>query len=116
MTDNRPKRPVESSIDKRTKKAASEKMAIAPMPGSGLFEVHNADSERSDRRDSTYLVEIGEPMCTCEDMQWNNPENGCKHIQRVEMTLGIKNIPENAQNVDDMLYRQRKDIDYEDMS
>jgi len=103
---DKPQRPVEASTNKRTKKAATEHMAIWSMRGKGLFGVHNADS--SDTEMDHYFVDLVQGMCNCRDMQWNDPENGCKHLRRVELVIGLRDIPESV-DPDGLLLRQRND-------
>lgn len=82
--------------DRRDHRAATEAMVVvedAPL----LFEVYSGEQ-------SVYTVDAVAPACTCEDYQYRDRK--CKHIRRLEMTLGMRAIPEGV-DPDPVLLRQR---------
>jgi hypothetical protein len=40
-----------------------------------------------------YTVDVWNRACDCPDMEYNNPDGGCKHIRRCEFESGIRPIP-----------------------
>lgn len=77
----------EKRTDRRTIRAARESMTIVPeVPG--MYRVYSGS------KPSEYVVDVIEGVCECEDYRFNAPEEGCKHIQRVEMEIGEREIPD----------------------
>lgn len=78
----------EESTDRRTIRAATESMTVTPT-GKARFDVYNVDGRR-------YGVNLIDGTCTCPDFERRGDtlENGCKHLQRVEMESRIREIPD----------------------
>jgi len=55
-----------------------------------------------------YLVDAREGVCECPDYQHREPEEGCKHIQRIGYATGTTQIPEwvNPAEIDSQLGAQ----------
>ena len=88
-------------LDRRTRRAATECMAVLPDHGDardapGFFVVvgENGGGE--------YLVDTHTGACTCPDAEHRNPDGGCKHYRRVLMADGEVSVPAVA-DVDDGL-------------
>lgn len=78
----------EKRIDRRTIRAATQSMTVAPT-GKGRFDVYNVEGRR-------YGVSHVDGTCSCPDFERRGASlpDGCKHIQRVEMEAGIREIPD----------------------
>jgi hypothetical protein len=74
----------DSGVDDRDRRAASEAMTVVGV-GPAMFEVYTA----SDR----YRVDVRDSRCTCDDYRYREPDEGCKHIRRVHMAVGARDIP-----------------------
>lgn len=61
-------------------------MTVVP-DAPGMFEVYNGDGE-------SYVVDLVSGACTCPDAEYHEPEDGCKHLRRVEMEAGIRDVPQ----------------------
>jgi hypothetical protein len=79
--------------DKRSYRARVEQMLVVPETNDenncvGLYTVVSQSGEE-------YLVDLDsrESPCTCPDMQYNFPENGCKHRQRVQLMVESTALP-----------------------
>ncbi|MDL5361330.1 SWIM zinc finger family protein [Halalkalicoccus sp. NIPERK01] len=75
----------EKSIDKRTIRAARESMTTMRQ-APGLYRVFSGSKA------SEYVVDILEPACECPAFQYQAGK--CKHIRRIEMLLGEREIPD----------------------
>lgn len=84
-------------IDRRTIRAATESMTVHPA-GRGEFDVYNREGRR-------YVVSIVDGTCSCPDFERRGEflPDGCKHVQRVEMEAGVREIPD--------LGRRRLDVE-----
>jgi hypothetical protein len=73
--------------DQRDIRAAREPMVVIK-EAPGMFRVYSG-------RESIYTVDLAGPACTCRDFQFRHFENDkrCKHIRRVEQTLGHREVP-----------------------
>lgn len=103
MTTNTPDGNESIDLEPRTRRAATECMAVLPDHGDardapGLYVVigENGGGE--------YLVDThaAEPRCTCPDAEHRNPDGGCKHYRRVRMATGETPLPAGV-DVDDQL-------------
>ncbi len=80
-----------TGIPKRAARALTDKMTVLPETGRAenaedLFLVVSESG-------SEYLVDLREGACECADFQYREPENGCKHIYRIEYATGQKALP-----------------------
>lgn len=82
----------ESCIEKRTRRAATESMTIVAL-GRGEYKVYSGTR-------NAYVVDVIEETCECADAEYNHPDDGCKHRQRVEMELGQREIPDLGGRLD----------------
>lgn len=79
-----------SGIDNRTRRAAEGCMVTVPHDGgSGRFEVYSA----TDGHNEIYTVDLRAETCDCADHKHRRPEDGCKHIRRVKLGLGLMAVP-----------------------
>ena len=94
----------EKCIDPRTMRAATESMTTV-LEAPGLIRVYSGTN-------ADYLVDIVEGVCECDDYRYNEPENGCKHIARVELELGEREIPDlpGKSDVELMVRARRNDV------
>lgn len=76
-----------TDYDRRTIRAATESMTVTPA-GKGRFDVYNIEGHR-------YDVSLVSGECSCPDFERRGASlpNGCKHLQRVEIEAGIREIP-----------------------
>ena len=95
VADNANQMPTDRDI-----RAAEEAMVVVPI-APGMYEVYSGTQAK-------YLVDVVEGACECDDMYWNDPEDGCKHVRRVRQTLGLDPIPEGVRRVDPTLPKQRR--------
>jgi len=72
-------------IEERTVRAAEEYLVAVEQDVPGLFWVFSEDG-------TPHTVDGPLGACDCKDMQYNNPEDGCKHIRRVELLTGKRPI------------------------
>ncbi|GGL55269.1 hypothetical protein [Halocalculus aciditolerans] len=70
---------------KRTVAAAREAM-VAVEIAEDLWNVYTTDE--------VYMVAVDLSACTCPDAQYRAPDEGCKHVRRVEMRLGERDVPD----------------------
>jgi len=89
------------TIEERDRRAATEAMAVV-LEAPDLARVYSGT-------DSDYRVDARGPACECADYRYREPVGGCKHIRRVKMALGIREIPEGVR-VDPALEHQREDL------
>lgn len=82
----------EKRIGKRTVRAATESMTVVP-DAPGMFRVYSGET-------AVYTVDLGSGACECPDAEYNEPESGCKHLRRVEMEAGIREIPDLGRRTD----------------
>lgn len=70
----------------RIERAATNSMVVKSyLDAPGMFEVYNVRGE-------SYIADIIEERCLCPDHE--RREIKCKHLYRVEMHLGLREIPE----------------------
>ncbi|WP_235157946.1 hypothetical protein [Halobacterium salinarum] len=91
----------DTSTDSRHEKARTEEMIVDPEVidgfATGLYTIHSSSG-------STYTVDLDtRPPCNCPDMEYNAPENGCKHFQRVQMMLDETPLPAPDESAEDYL-------------
>lgn len=86
-----PKEPTDGTLDDdpaKTRRAATESMTVHPS-GDALWDVYSGEN-------SHYEVFGFDGLtlwkCTCPDHEYRQCE--CKHIRRVQMELGLREIPE----------------------
>lgn len=79
----------EKRTDRRTIRAATESMTTH-LEAPGLIRVYTT----SDGGQQGHLVDVVSKSCECEDYRYNQPEGGCKHVRRVELELGEREIPD----------------------
>ncbi len=73
---------IETEVDDRDRRAASEAMTVVGF-GPLLFEVYTTDA--------VYRVDLKDDRCLCDDHRYRGVT--CKHSRRVEMALGLRDIP-----------------------
>ena len=71
--------------EKRTVRALAEPLAVVE-EAPDLFTVYSVEGTR-------YTVDAGTESCSCPDMQYNQLENGCKHVRVVRFWMGREEIP-----------------------
>ena len=76
---------VRENVRDRTVSAFTENMKVVP-EGEQEAVVHAESGEQ-------YRVHVGFTDCECADMEYREPENGCKHIRRAAVVLGIVAVP-----------------------
>lgn len=87
---------------KRALRARTERMVVIPQIDAdgdciGIYDVHSQSGK-------TYVVDITQPgRCDCPDMQYNEPESGCKHRRRVAMMFRETDLPRPGENADDYM-------------
>ena len=72
------------SVDKRTIKAARESMTAVAL-GGGEFKVYSGSS-------SVYEVDLVNETCTCPAAKYQ--QGTCKHVRRIELEAGLREIPD----------------------
>jgi hypothetical protein len=77
---------------RRSMRARIQQMVVIPQvdPNGnciGLYDVHSLESGE------VYTVVLDLSQCSCEDMQYNDPDGGCKHIKRVAMAITETDLP-----------------------
>ncbi len=84
-----------TELESRTERALTECMTVMPNHGRAegapaLFVVigENCNGE--------YLVDTRTDSCDCKDMQYRDPEGGCKHLRRCRIATGEDPVPANA--------------------
>lgn len=92
---------------KRDVKAAVEYLATAPL-APGMVEVNNDDGD-------CYIVDLRGGACTCHDYQHRSEmlgEDGCKHLRRVWMERGERELPPIPNGrMDPLLLRARDELE-----
>ncbi|WP_245998617.1 hypothetical protein [Halalkalicoccus subterraneus] len=59
---------------------------------------------------SVYRVDLIGESCSCPDQEYNTPEDGCKHLRRVEMEIGQREVPDLEEETDvEMMIDARTD-------
>jgi len=76
----------QDELEPRTKRAVAEAMDISLLLKGGRYEVQSASGNR-------YEVDIIDESCTCPDWQQRSPEDGCKHLRRVDHESKRSRIP-----------------------
>jgi hypothetical protein len=86
----------------RREKARTEEMVVIPEMttdgfATGLYDVHSGSG-------SAYTVDLDAVIpCDCPDMEYNSPENGCKHSQRVQIMVDETPLPAPDEPAEDYL-------------
>lgn len=75
-------------VDDRDVRALTEYLFVERF-AEGMFRVYSEDG-------SFQVVEPDLGACECEDMEYRDPDGGCKHIRRVEFWTGRRDLPEWA--------------------
>ena len=84
-------------VDTRDVRAATQYLYTVPYAPK-MYEVYSENGTR-------YVVDIESKACTCKDHQYRNPTGGCKHVRRVELALGVRELPDSVspEDVDPLL-------------
>lgn len=92
MTTVAERRDAAVELETRDIRALSEAMQVVPArklarrdvpPGAFLVV----------REDGEHVVDPDLGACTCEDMEYRDPEDGCKHLRRVAFETGARSLP-----------------------
>ena len=89
MSRRQPFEPIPDDIEKqesRTQRAYREPMQVALSCAGGRYTVYAASG-------NTYQVDIATKTCTCGDYQQNEPDEGCKHVRRVDVEVRANRVP-----------------------
>jgi hypothetical protein len=78
----------DNEVDDRDVRAATEYLYVLPF-GPAMYEVYSEDGEQ-------YRVDLRIGGCTCSDWRFREPDEGCKHVRRVLMALGERDLPESV--------------------
>jgi hypothetical protein len=78
----------ERRFTKRDVRALTEYMVAVETDSPGLWEVYAEDGE------NIYTVDVWTGVCDCPDMEYHDPDGGCKHVRRVRIRTGEVEIPE----------------------
>ncbi|MFW6434821.1 MAG: hypothetical protein ACOCY1_00425 [Halovenus sp.] len=73
------------TIDDRDVRALTEYLFVEEF-AEDLYRVYSEDG-------SFQVVEPDIGACECKDMQYRNPNGGCKHIRRTEFWTGRRELP-----------------------
>jgi len=76
----------EDDLEPRTKRAVAEAMDVSLLSKGGRYEVQSASGNR-------YEVDVVDESCTCPDWQQRSPEDGCKHLRRVDHEIKRGRVP-----------------------
>jgi len=87
-------------LTERDVRAAAETMTIYP-EAPGLWSVTTSSG-------SEHTVDANLEACTCSDMEYRAPDEGCKHIRRVEIVLEERTVPPTLDDVDEQIQAQRE--------
>lgn len=80
------------AVEKRTRRACEESMAVVPHGGgSGMFDIYSESGNE-------YVVDLRDDVCSCPDFVHREPDGGCKHIRRVRLEFGITDVPEGIRS------------------
>jgi len=106
VRDDVPNATTPNEIADRTRRAATERMAVA-LDAPGVWEVYSEPDQDAPITDDSHVVSLvgGEWVCTCRDHEYREPDDGCKHIRRVQFLLGERRVPEIA-GVDPLLKKR----------
>ena len=98
--------PTTGEIADRTRRAATERMAVA-LDAPGVWEVHSEQDTDGPITDDSHIVSLigSDWVCTCEDWEYREPDGGCKHARRVQLVLSERPLPEIA-DIDPVLRRR----------
>ena len=72
--------------DPRTRRALNEKLDVRFATVGPLYEVESESG-------ATYDVDIESATCTCPDFEQRQPDNGCKHLRRVDLEIRTGLVP-----------------------
>ncbi len=74
-------------LSRREVRALTERLVILDRDAPGLFTVYSEEGTR-------YTVDIQNGgACTCPDVQFNDPDEGCKHQHAARFLAGDREIP-----------------------
>lgn len=74
-------------VQERDLRAATEYLFVDPVPRTpGFYHVYSETGRQ-------HVVDVETESCTCPDMQYRNPDAGCKHLRRVAMETGERAVP-----------------------
>jgi hypothetical protein len=91
-------------LDARDARALTEYLLVEQF-ADGLFRVYSEDG-------TFQVVEPSLGSCECEDMQYQNPAGGCKHLRRVQFWTGDREIPDwcDRDRIDPLLLEAIDDV------
>ncbi|WP_226483184.1 SWIM zinc finger family protein [Natrinema amylolyticum] len=72
--------------DPRTRRALSEGMDVRFATLGARYEVVSVSG-------NTYEVDIEGETCTCPDFEYRQPDDGCKHLRRVDLEIRTGLVP-----------------------
>ena len=74
-------------LSRREVRALTERLIVLDRDAPGLFTVYSEEG-------IGYTVDIQDGgACTCPDVQFNDPEEGCKHQHAARFLAGDREIP-----------------------
>jgi predicted nucleic acid-binding Zn finger protein len=95
-----------TDLSRRAARALTEKMTVLPDTGrvKDAPDLYLVVSESG----TEYLVDARVGVCECPDYEHREPEEGCKHIQRVDYATGTTPIPNwvNPAEIDSQIGEQ----------
>jgi hypothetical protein len=85
-----------SGKKRRSMRARTQDMVVIPQVDAdgeciGMYDVHSLESEK------VHTVVLDLSQCSCEDMKYNHPKGGCKHIKRVAIGINETDLPAPSQ-------------------
>jgi len=72
--------------DPRTRRALNEKLDVRFATLGPIYEVESESG-------ATYEVDIEATTCTCPDFEQRQPDDGCKHLRRVDLEIRTGLVP-----------------------
>jgi len=72
--------------DPRTRRALNEQIDVRFATVGPIYEVRSESG-------NTYKVNIEATTCTCPDLEQRQPDNGCKHLRRVDLEIRTGLVP-----------------------
>ena len=78
---------IEETLTDREIRALTERLVVLDRDAPGLFTVFSEEG-------TDYTVDIHDGgACTCPDVEFNDPEGGCKHQHAARFLAGDRDIP-----------------------
>jgi len=72
--------------DPRTRRALNEQQDVRFATVGPVYEVESESG-------NTYKVDIEAATCTCPDFEQRQPDNGCKHLRRIDLEIRTGLVP-----------------------